>query len=798
MNCTSCSLHKTRKNIVPGAGNVASPVYFLGEAPGMHEDAMGQPFVGKAGLLLTRMLKEANLNRDDFYIDNTVKCRPVLVKGAKLENRPPTAEEIELCSVHLEAVLAANKPKVIVATGNVPLKYLLKDRAINISKARGQFYWSDKYQCYIFPVLHPASILRKFEYYNITVLDFCRLKKFIDDGYTLGPKLATDYKLVDNAARLTTVLDTLEKQPAFAFDVETTTLSHVDSDIICLNLSWEIGKGYVIPFMKVFDAKNNVSKDCYWESDVMAQLLKRLKAIFAKPDVIKVAHNIKFDAKVLRKYGVVACNPTFDTLLAHYILDENLKGMRRLKHLAWMHTDMGGYERGLEQYQKDHKLGGACFPIPYSFLLPYGAGDSDCTFRLYKIFSEQLEKEKLMKLFTKLVMPLSTVYTETEYHGIRVNVAYLKQLETEYSTKLTDMELDIQAVAKKEMNIRSVKQLRTLLFGDLGFVSKKKTKTDKDSTDMDVLESLAKKHEAPRKILEYRKIHKVYSTYINGLEYDATHHVHTEYNLATTTTGRLSSDSPNLQNIPRASTIKNIFTAEPGHTLVEGDFAQIEFRLWAHYANDTKMMQDIAAGLDIHRKVASIVFKLPPEQISDEQRSVAKSTVFGLMYGRGATAISEEHGISITQAEKLASTFFAMYPVAKRWLSIIVTQARNSMGLSNYFGRKRRFVTFNSPDSEVQSFTERQAKNFLMQSTAADITNYTAVRMHSIKEQYGAVLVLNVHDSLVYDVPEENSLAFAKVLKEEAEKPLENIQVPIKMEIKIGPQWGTLQKVDIK
>ena len=794
--CNKCNLHKTRTTQVVGEGNPASPVYFIGEAPGQTEDLTGLPFQGSAGSLLSGLLAQAKITRKNCYMDNIVKCRPVIIrKSGEKENRIPSAAEIELCCSSLEDTIAKNHPKVIVAVGNVALKYLSRNHKANIIKFRGQFIWSEKYQCHIFPIFHPAIILNKFEHYPITLADLQRLYQFIVDGYALPPRRATNYVLVDKPEDVMPFLEKLASQDVFSFDLETTGLDFLTAEILCINFSWVEGGGYILPIAQL--PVGEVPIKHFWDDSLYPQIQAKLKEIFAGT-AMKIAHNIKYDAKVLKHNGYELSSPTFDTLLAHYMLDENLKGMRKLKHLAWDFTDMGGYDQDLVKYQTDHKLGDSFAQIPYSVMLKYGAGDANCTFRLYKIFSRKLEEEGMTKLFSKLVMPLSTVYFETEYHGIQLDIPHVQSLGLQYKAHIDQMLTDIRMeAAMPDLNVNSTKQLRELLFEKLQLKSPKQTKKDDASTDASVLKKLAKKHKIPRMLLAYRKAHKIYTTYINGIEYDANNVVHTEYNMMATTSGRLSSSNPNLQNIPHTKEMKNMFRAREGYTLVEGDFAQIEFRMWAHYSNDQKMIQEIVGGLDIHRKVASAVFNIPYEEIgkdSDERR-MAKTAVFGLMFGRGAKAISEEFKISLTQAYKISNTFLSMYPTARRWLDSIVLQAKRDKFLVNFFGRRRRLYAFNSQDEEVVAGTERQAKNFLMQSTASDITNYTAVRMRDIAKKYGAQLVINVHDCLMFEVPDVYAVEFAQVLQTEAQRTITGIRIPTPMDVKLGKSWGSTEKL---
>jgi DNA polymerase-1 len=265
--------------------------------------------------------------------------------------------------------------------------------------------------------------------------------------------------------------------------------------------------------------------------------------------------------------------------------------------------------------------------------------------------------------------------------------------------------------------------------------------------------------------------------------------VHTSYNIAGTTSGRLSSSDPNCQNIPRDKTIKHLFCAKDGYSLVQCDLSAAEFRAWGHYSQDQKMITDIKSNFDIHRYTASKVFNLPEDKITKEQRTAAKRVVFGLMYGQGVEATAIQNGLGITQARKVIETFFGRYTRAKAWLECVVVQAKQTKHLTNIFGRKRRFLGFDSPNTEARALCERQAKNFLMQSTVADITNWAGVRLFKILRQYDSYLVLTVHDSLVYEVPDCHVDKVKDIIYKEITKPIKGYTVPIGIELKVGKHW---------
>jgi DNA polymerase-1 len=784
LNCTKCNLCKTRTQVVPGYGNSQAKVMFCGEAPGLEEDRAAMPFIGPAGKLLDTILKEVNLNRNDLYITNVVKCRPVSLVVGK-ENRAPSAEEIELCSPYLEEEIKQIQPKIIVLLGNIALKYFLKDRGVNIMSQRGNLVFDKEHNCHLLPVLHPAALLRRPEYVGVTVTDLLKVNDILSD--TLKEKHPVEYTFIDTFEKCEQILSELIKVPLFSADIETTDLDFLRERIICISFAWQAYTGYCLPFLKEDGSQ-------FWTDQQYEFILNKLKEAFAN-DNKKVGQNFKFDMKFLRRYGIEVNNLVCDTLLAHHLIDENMQGMHGLKDLARIYTDMGGYENELMQYQKEHRLKHSFLGTPYSILYKYSAADADCTFRLYHIFMKKLEEENLLKLFNMIVMPMQKVLFETEWRGVSIDREYLEKVGNEYTNQLKELETEIMNKVGEVFNLRSTKQLRTILFEKLKLKATKKTKTG-FSTDEEVLAELAKTHEVPKLILKHREIQKLNSTYVKGIKelLDDTNRVHTTYSQSGTATGRLSSSSPNLQNIPRESDIRKFFVAAPGYLLLEGDMAQIEYRIWAHYANDPKMIADIASGVDIHRIIASTVLQKPADQVTKAERTYIKTVTYGVLYGRSAWSLAKAFNVSEKQAQGIIDTFFSMYPSAKLCIDNIQAEAVTTGVLTNFFGRKRRLVGLSSLDEKVRAMALRQAVNFPFQGTAADLTNFAAVRIAPQIKKYDAHLVLQVHDALFYEIPEQHISIVANIVRKEMERKITGMRVPINVEIKVGKRWGELEK----
>lgn len=805
--CIKCGLCKTRKNIVNGTGDPSAKIFIIGEGPGLKEDIYGQPFVGPAGTLLKRLLQEAGIDHREIFFSNTVRCLP---KGITKAVREPSYEEIEACSPYLEQEIAAVKPTIIVPAGNTALRYILGAKNVNITSKRGLEIWSEKYKCKIMPVFHPAAILRNPKYESVTVQDFSRIK-LSSSSKELSSLGMGDYTTADSPEKLNELFSFLEKEPEIAIDLETTGLDWQKSQILSIGFSWKERTGWCLPLLKskipAFDTKGDLIEEPtvrFWDDATHLKITARLQKVFALPSK-KIFHNGKFDLKHLIYNGFKVNNVYFDTMLAHHLLDENAENLHGLKDCAWVYTDMGGYDKEVSDwFNVNKKLKGQYIMLPFSILTKYNAADADCTFRLFKKFEPQMVAQGLMRLYKQIVGPAQGVLLQTELTGVQVDTTYIEKLRVEYGSKKDELEKQIYATTGT-FNINSAKELRTVLYEKNNFKTERMTKKGALSTDRATLAELAttySKHDVPKLLLQYRETTKMLSTFIEGLSFwlDSYGRIHSTYKQHGTVTGRLSSAEPNLQNIPRDSTIRGIFIAKQGHTLIEADYGQAEFRFWALYSQDPQMIADIGSGKDIHKMTAASAFGISIDSVTNKQRQDAKAIVFGLMYGRGTWSVAQQLGISEEEAEKVVKIFFSRYPRAKRWLKDTVSFARSNGYVKSHFGRLRRLPGINSSDEIVRSEAERQAKNSPIQSGASDMTMIAASRIKKRLESinFKGQLVLTVHDSVIYEVPDEEVSESIKIIKEEIERPIEGINVPMAAELKVGHRWGTLEKVKFK
>jgi uracil-DNA glycosylase family 4 len=837
-NCTDCGLSRFRKNVIISEGPLDAKIVLVGEGPGLEENDTGKPFVGPAGRELTKILFKAGIDRSSIFMTNVVRC---IAKAPPPKNvRPPSDEEIAACNKYLEKELETIKPTIIVPMGNVALKAVMGSKGASITKYRGREIWSDKYNCKIMPVFHPAGILRQMSQEAITVEDFIRIKEASKFREMTKHEEGT-YVTIDTLDLFDQFVSKITTQPEFSFDIETTGLNWQKDKVILISFTWKERTATIVPLIKYkpreeeytelkikkvkqkIDGKSvTVEKEVpvtgirvideyedFW-GDKQAYVLEKLKEVLGN-QAEKIAHNGKFDIKFLIQLGLPVNNFTFDTMLAHYLLDENAIGRHGLKDCALSYTDMGAYDEALDLWFKERHISDEkknYAQLPTELLYKYAGADTDCTFRLKNIFAAQLQKEDLRNFFDRLIMPLSDTLMWGEINGVQVDTKYLKELKAELTLERETLFKQLCAGAGKEINFNSTKQLRDLFFNQLKYPVVKHTKGGKSgiqspATDEEALSIWAAKgkgFELATLMLDYRRVGKLLNTYVEGIEaaLDDQGRIHTTYLIHGTVTGRLSSREPNLQNIPRDDKrIKRLFVARPGWALIEADLGQAEFRIWAQYSKDEKMITDIKAatdgsGPDVHKLTASEVMHIPLEEVTKKQRQQAKNTVFGLMYGRGAKSLAEEHGMSVYEAEKIIKHFFSKYPRAEKWLHDVVATVKAYQQVRNLFGRIRRLPTIQSPDEWIRAEAERQAKNSPIQSAASDMTCNAAnrIKLRFVEEQLSGIFCLQVHDSLTYEVPLNELEKSLNIIKEEMERPVRDMIVPIVAEFKVGDRLG--------
>lgn len=837
--CQKCGLCKTRNHVVNGKGSPQARIFLIGEWPGSPEDKTGSLTRGPIWNETSRILQAAGIPTSDVFMSNVIRCIPKDHKQDKI--RDPKKDEMDACAPYLDQEIKDINPTVIVPMGTYAIQRIFGKKTA-ISSVRGQEIWSEKYNCKIMPVYHPMMLRRRPEYEGFTVEDFRRIS--VSSQYReLTPQKLGKYVTAENDMLLDKILTKLGSVPAFAYDIETNSLDFVGGKVLCISFSWQEYTGVTIPLLKyngrpekeLIDVERKITKKIngvkvvvgtktiqketikiideytpYW-GEKQADVVNRLRTILAN-DALKIAHNGKFDNKfLLSDLNIVVNNFMFDTMLAHYLLDENAEGMHGLKDCAWNFTTMGGYETPLEEWFKEKKIPSTkrnYAHVPPEMLYKYAAMDSDCCFRLYTKFEPRIKAENLHILMKRLIMPLSQSLMEAELRGVHLDFNYAKNAELVLTAAVDKKEQELIAQVGK-YNFDSPPQLVELLFKKLNLPSIKKTDKGSDSSDEEVLKKLAemKVSPVPQMILDYRHLSHVLSNYVIGLQKraDANGDVHSSFLIHGTVTGRLSSTDPNLQNIIKEEVegilIKMMFMARPGYVWIEADYGQAEFRHWANYSQDQVMIQDIMAadnktGPDIHKKTASEGWGIPLEQVTKKLRDQAKTIVFGIMYGRGAQAVAEEIGITEQQAQKIIDTFFGRYPVAKAWLDRTIVQTRINRKNTSVFGRIRRLPGINSPIDYVRQENERLAVNSPIQSAASDMNCNAANRIRKAFQEHtidGHMLIL-VHDAIYCEVAEKDFQRGINIMREAMEKPIAGVNVPMRAEFKVGSHWGNAKE----
>lgn len=811
--CQECTLGKEREGVCGNRGPQDAAIVIVGEAPGYEEVASGVPFVGKAGRLLEQLLAECGISSTSCLVTNVCHCRP-------LANRTPSTAEMKVCREQfLKNDLSSYPRKVIIALGNYGYYGTVpKGTATGITKRHGIWEWNDEFACWVVPCIHPAGALRNPRYISQIKSTMQTVAKFLRGEYDPHPK-GIEVCIPENRQQVDEMLEDLREKEV-AFDIETTGYDFLEDEIVCISLCSAPELAYVVPTPYYFwegdelvgaDWNEKASRTPYWSPDDWIYVEECLRELFLKTKNI-VAHNAVFDLSFLKhKWRIVHQGVLMDTMLIHHLLDENAR--HGLKPLACQYLSLGEYDREFDlvfnKIKRSHGLSpeekhyGRVDPL---VLFKYAGLDACACLQLKQVMLPSLQEQGLTNLFFRLTMPLLSVLLKMEMLGIRVDKELLLQYEKEWGEELDSLEGEIATNVGFDLNVRSSVQLQQYFFSDKGYKPLKSTTTDRPSVDEESLKYLEEeyKDQVATKILQYKRIHKLFTTYVRGILDDigSDGRVHTRYLIHGTNTGRLSSTKPNMQNIPRAShdeslagKIKNIFIAEEGFLLARADFRQLEIRVWAHASNDPDLVRLMGED-DIHAAIASEIFQKPRDQITKEERVIAKACVFGTLYGRGAKSIADEFNWTMKKSQAFIDDFFARFPTAKQWLDKQVSNARTRGHVTNLFGRRRRLPDIHSSETGVVAQAERQAVNAPIQGGAADICNSALIRLSSLLEQSGfkSRPLLQVHDEIVFEVAEEEKEVVLPLIQQIMEAIPKGFRVALPVEIEIGSSWGSMEE----
>ncbi|PCJ66060.1 MAG: DNA polymerase I [Bacteroidetes bacterium] len=591
-----------------------------------------------------------------------------------------------------------------------------------------------------------------------------------------------DYQLIDSQDKRKFLISELEKQKSFCFDTETTSLEEMDAEVLGLAISYENSKAYYVNMPNNFEETKAI--------------LGEFKHLFNDLNIEKIAQNLKYDLKVLLKYDIHIAGPQFDTMLAHYLTNPDgrhsmdILSEKYLNYKPVSITELIG-KKGKNQLNfRD---------VPLDKATEYASEDADVTFQLKGKLHKELMDKQVAHLMQRLEMPLVPVLSAMEMEGIRIDADFLNDYSKELEGMSKDLEKTIFEISGANFNIASPKQMGEVLFDHMKIDSKaKKTKTGQYKTDEATLQKLAGDHEIVSKIVDYRKVNKLRSTYVDALPkliHPKTGRVHTNYAQAVAATGRLSSTNPNLQNIPiRTDMGKEIRKAfvprDDNHTLLAVDYSQIELRIVASVAEDQGMMEAFHAGVDIHVATAAKVFGIEVQDVTKEQRYKAKSVNFGLIYGQGAFGLSQNLGIKRGEAKDLIDAYFEQFGGVKQYMDDTIKFCRDNGFVKTIMGRKRFIPDINSSNQTVVGFAERNAINAPIQGSAADMIKLAMINIHNrfSKMDIGTRMLLQVHDELLFDVPKAELEEITAVIKEEMENAMP-LKVPVIAEAGHGDNW---------
>ena len=607
-----------------------------------------------------------------------------------------------------------------------------------------------------------------------------------------------EYRAVTDIEELKKIVDGIiaSKEKCAAFDCETDSLDTMSASLVGFSLCTIPGKAVYVPLV-LTDAL--FSGPLISKQDALAQIAR----LFTDKDITVVMHNGKFDYEVLRTNGIALKGREYpapsckiaDTMVAAWLLNPDKTGgaSYALEYLAEKNLSLSGIE-----YDDIVPKGGSFADVPLDKAADYGAEDADFTLQLWHLFRERLEKNKLLNLFTDVEMKLLPILAEMELRGIHVNTKALDKYDAELTGEIETVQKEIYEIVGHEFNIASPKQLQEILFEELKLPHGKKTKTGY-STDTTVLEELSAYHPVPQKILTYREKTKLQSTYVEALPKlcDKNKRLHTNYMQTGTATGRLSSRDPNLQNIPVRNEdgrrIRSAFTALPNTHLISADYSQIELVVLAHLSGDKNMCKAFSEGVDIHRATASLLFSTPPEKVTADERRIAKTINFGIIYGMSAFRLARDLGISRTQAASFIENYFTQYSSIRRFIDSTISFAETHGYVETIFGRLRKIININSKNKTEKAAAERVAVNTPVQGSAADIVKQAMLDVDSSlrKEKNGARLLLQVHDELIFECPSEKSVLDATIalIREKMEGAVK-LSVPLRVSIEAGKNWG--------
>ncbi|OYQ36371.1 DNA polymerase I [Flavobacterium cyanobacteriorum] len=591
------------------------------------------------------------------------------------------------------------------------------------------------------------------------------------------------YQTVEGNMAISFLLRDLLKQASVSFDTETTDICALTADLVGLSFSWEKGKGFYVPIPE--------------NREEAQAIVDKFRPFFEDENIEKVGQNLKYDLEVLANYGITVKGKFFDTMLAHYLINPDMRHGMDILAETYLKYSPKPIEALIGKKGKGQKT---MREVPVEDVKEYAVEDADITLQLKEVFAPELERTGTRKLFDDIEVPLMPVLAAMEQEGIRLDVEYLKELSADLAADIKRLEQCIYEAAGESFNLGSPKQLGEILFDKLkiGGNKQKKTKTGQYATGEEVLSYLALTNPIVQDILEWRQLVKLQNTYVEALPKEVkakTGRVHTDYMQTVAATGRLSSNNPNLQNIPirteRGRQIRKAFIArDEDHTILSADYSQIELRIIAALSGDQEMVRSFLMGEDIHAATAAKVFNVPLEAVSREQRSNAKTVNFGIIYGVSAFGLSNQTSLSRSESKDLIDAYYKTYPRLRDYIQEQVETAREKGFVQTISGRRRYLKDINSQNVVVRGAAERNAVNAPIQGSAADIIKIAMINIHKRlqSENWKSKMLLQVHDELVFDVHNSELERIKPMIKHEMENAFP-LEVPLEVDMGTGRNW---------
>ena len=591
------------------------------------------------------------------------------------------------------------------------------------------------------------------------------------------------YQIVQGDLGLRLLLQNLQNQTAVCFDTETTGLDALHAELVGISFSYEKGKGFYVPFPK--------------NQEEAQTLIEKFIPFFENESIEKIGQNLKYDLKILSNYHVIVKGKLFDTMIAHYLINPDMRHNMDILSETYLKYSPQSIEALIGKKGKNQK---SMRDVELEEIKEYAVEDADVTLQLKEIFTLELDKTGTKKLFEEIEIPLVKVLADMEKEGIRVDVDFLKSMSKTLDEDIKILETSIFETAGEKFNLASPKQLGDVLFDKLkiGGVKQKKTKTGQYATGEEILSYLAAENPIVKDILDWRQLVKLQNTYVEALPNQVdkiTNRIHTDYMQTVAATGRLSSNNPNLQNIPirteRGRQIRKAFVArDENYTLVSADYSQIELRVIAALSGEENMIKAFQNQEDIHKSTASKVFNVPLEEVTREQRSHAKTVNFGIIYGVSAFGLSNQTNLSRKESADLIEAYYQTYPRLKSYIQEQIDFARDNGFVQTIVGRRRYLKDINSQNAIVRGGAERNAVNAPIQGSAADIIKIAMINIHEklTSENWKSKMLLQVHDELVFDVHNDELEKIKPMIKHEMEQAFQ-LDVPLEVDLGAGKDW---------